>query len=224
MRKLIYVFIFSISFLPDKLLSQTRWSFEFSGGAPVNIPFPVHIYQQGEPDIRIASAGFYSEPFPLPPYWDWRFSRSGQNGLWELEAIHHKLYLSNKPAEVQRFSISHGFNIFTVNRGWRIGAYIFRTGLGCVFSHPESEIRNKKFEDQGNFLNTIYYISGPVLNVGINRRWYIIDRFFVQSELKNTFSYARVPVADGHAEFFTSSFYITAGIGYDFINRTIRRK
>jgi hypothetical protein len=46
------------------------------------------------------------------------------NTDWAIEYLHHKLYLSNPPAEVQSFAISHGYNLFAVNRGFRL-----RSGL-----------------------------------------------------------------------------------------------
>ena len=206
-------------FISGAANSQACWSFDINGGIPVNISLPMAIYQAGEVAIKIPSARFSSEPFVLPPFWDWRFCRTGSKGFWELESIHNKLYLKNRPDEIQEFSISHGYNIFTVNRGWKFGKYGMRIGLGCAFAHPESEILHRIFRESGNFLNTSYHLSGPVLNIGLNRRWYIIRRLFFQTEIKNTFSYVHVPLAGGHADFFTSSFYLTAGAGYDFISK-----
>ena len=220
MKSVIIFFVFLLSGTCQLLIAQVRWSFELSGGAPLNIPFPLRIEQDNQAVIEIKSPKFYSEPFVLPVYWDWRFSRITKKGSWELEAIHHKLYLENNPPEIQQFSISHGFNIFTINRGFSYNHFLFRVGLGCVFTHPETEIRNKISIDTNSFFKTRYYASGPVLDIGINRRWYLIKRLFLNTEVKNTFAYARIPIAEGHASFFTSSFHITAGLGFDFISKS----
>ena len=219
MKKILFFLLISAGLNMQQIFPQSRWTFELSSGIPLNIPFPLSIYQDNEATIKINSAKFYSEPFVLPPYWDWRFSRTGSKNFWELEAIHHKLYLDTRHPDIQRFSISHGFNIFTVNYGWLIKKFRVKIGAGTVFSHPETEIRNKKFEDSGNFLNTVYHISGPIVNMGINRRWYMLKRWFCNVEIKNTFAYTAIPVAEGHANFFTSTFHFTAGLGYDFILR-----
>lgn len=212
-------FFFIILTISLSLKSQIKWSFEFCGGAPYNLPATIKIQQSGYDNINISNADFYTEPFTLPPYWDWRFSRISDNSFFELEAIHHKLYLSNKPLDVQRFSISHGFNMFFINYGKIYKKIFFRAGIGVVFSHPETTIRNFAFEDQGEFLNTNYYLSGPILNTGISRRWYFLKRIFLTTEIKYTLGYASVPIALGHAKIFTSSFQFNAGLGFDFISK-----
>jgi len=199
---------------------QTKWSFEFCGGAPYNIPSHIKIHQTGFNDLTISNAQFYSEPFALPPYWDWRFCQIRNNRIIELEAIHQKLYLSNKPPEVKRFSISHGFNLFFINYGKINKANcIFRAGLGAVFAHPETEIRGYAFEDKGAFLNTIYYLSVPAINLSAGKRWYFIKRLYFNTEIKTTLAYAKIPVALGYAKVFTSSVQLVAGLGINFVSK-----
>lgn len=211
--------------------SQTRWSFEFCGGVPYNFPSYIKIHQSGFEDIQISNAKFYTEPFVLPPYWDWRFCQLKNNRAIELEAIHHKLYLGNKPDEIKRFSISHGFNMFFINycniTNYNIlindkkitGDVFLRVGLGVVFAHPETEIRGYAFEDKGEFLNTNYYLSGPAINLGISKRWYFLKSLYFNTEIKSTIAYAKIPVALGYAKVFTSSVQIVGGLGFDFVSK-----
>lgn len=200
--------------------SQTKWAFEFCGGAPLNFPAFIKVHQEGYSDIIISDARFYSEPFTLPPYWDWRFSRMKKKHVIELEAIHQKLYLKNMPPEIKRFSISHGFNMFFINYG-RIKKrnIILKTGFGAVFAHPETDIRGYKFEDKGEFLNTTYYLSGPVINLTAGKRWYMLKRLFFNTEVKTTVAYVKIPVALGNAKVFTSSLQFVAGFGFDFVSK-----
>jgi len=72
--------------------AQATWSFDLNGGAAGNIPMSLTIKQQDYPDISL-TAKYYTEPFTLPVYWDWRFSRWKNERGWEFESIHHKLYL-----------------------------------------------------------------------------------------------------------------------------------
>lgn len=222
----IFIFLFS-----GHSQCQVKWSFEFSGGTALNLPSDIKIYQTGYETIHIKKAKFYSEPFTLPPYWDWRISHTRGKNSFELEAIHHKLYLRNMPSEIKRFSISHGFNMFFINYAkadeWTAqindkvykGDIIFRFGIGAVFAHPETEIRGFAFEDKGEFLNTDYYLSGPAINLGIGKRWYILKRLFLNTEIKATSAYVRIPVALGSAKVFTTSFQFIAGLGFDFISK-----
>ncbi len=204
----------------SSLTGQTKWSFELCGGAPYNFPSYIKIHQAGYNDMAVHNARFYSEPFTLPPYWDWRLARIKNNSIIELEAIHHKLYLKNKPSEIKRFSISHGFNMFFINYGKiKKRNFIIRAGLGTVFSHPETDIRGHAFEDKGEFLNTDYYLSGPAVNLSAGKKWHVIKRLFINTEIKTTIAYAKVPVALGYAKVFTSSLQFVAGLGFDFISK-----
>ena len=206
--------------LAGKSFGQKRWTYEFNLGLPYNFPTTILIHQSGFEDLKITNANFYSEPFALPPYWDWKFSQINKKRILELEAIHHKLYLSNRPSIVRRFSISHGFNMFFLNFGSiQKNNLIIKGGLGAVFTHPETNIRELSFEDQGEFLNTTYYLSGPVINISMNKRWYLLKRIYFNSEFKVTAAYINIPISQGEAKFFTSSAQVIAGFGYDFISK-----
>ena len=226
------IFIFFIIFLKSPIIfGQTKWSFEFCGGVPFNFPSYIKIHQDGFNDLTIKKAKFYSEPFSLPPYWDWKFTHIKNNRLFELEAIHHKLYLKNKPSEITRFSISHGFNMFFLNYGkiddltFEINGnehpseFIFKFGIGAVFAHPETNIRGYSFEDPGEFLSTTYYLCGPAVNVSLGKRVYLLKRLFFHSEAKYTAAYTKIPISMGNAKLFTSTFQIIAGFGFDFMSK-----
>ena len=210
-------------------ICQTRLSFEFSGGIPYNLPAYINIHQNGFNDLKISNAKFYSEPFDLPPYWDWRFSLNNKNSIYELEAIHHKLYLKNKPDEIARFSISHGFNMFFINYGkiddLHVNSkdmntnFIYKLGIGAVFAHPETNIRGYSFEDSGDFLSTNYYLCGPAVNLSLGKRWYVLKRLYFNTEIKFTSAYVKIPIAQGHATVFTSTIQFIAGLGFDFISK-----
>lgn len=110
MKKLIVTIAFVIiSFTTSH--AQSHWSFELHGGMVINVPLPLTISQQGFQKIHL-TAHYYSEPFTLPIYYQARISRWQERRSWELEMIHHKLYLDNTTSEVPKFNISHGFNLF----------------------------------------------------------------------------------------------------------------
>jgi hypothetical protein len=146
-----------------------------------------------------------------------RLGRWKNNKSWEFEVIHHKLYLENTTPEVQKFNISHGFNMLMVNRGFDQKNFRYRAGAGIVLTHPESKIRDKEFGNTTDDWDMGYYISGPVVNLSISKPIRLSDRLFVNAEAKTTFAYGSVQVAEGHADVFNLAFHLLLGIGYDLI-------
>lgn len=215
MRKLIFI-VFALSILFTTSQAQPIWSFELNGGEVYNIPMPLTIRQNGYPELKL-TARYFTEPLTLPVYWDMRLGRWKNNKSWEFEVIHHKLYLENTTPEVQKFNISHGFNMLMVNRGFDNRIVRYRVGAGIVLTHPESKIRGKEFGNTIDDWDMGYYISGPVVNLSISKPIRLSDRLFVNAEAKTTFAYGSVQVAEGHADVFNLAFHLLLGIGYDLI-------
>ena len=121
--------------IPSHAFAVDQWSLQIFGGAPLNFNFPLTIHQSGHPDLKV-TGNYESRPLEVPYYYAWRLGAWDGNRAWEIELVHNKLYLKNKPPEVQEFSISHGYNLLTVNRAWKENGFIFRGGLGVVITHP----------------------------------------------------------------------------------------
>jgi hypothetical protein len=215
MKRILFIGSFVLLSL-SALFAQSHWTFEIHGGEVVNLPMPLTIRQQGYPAINL-TAHFFSEPFTLPFYVDSRLSRWQNGKSWELEFLHHKLYLDNTTPEVQKFNISHGFNMLMVNRGFDHKKFHYRAGAGIVLAHPESKIRGKEFGDSFNDLDLGYYISGPVLNLSIGKHYPLNKRFFINAEAKTTLAYASIKVAQGNSEVYNVAFHLILGVGFDFI-------
>lgn len=179
--------------------AQDRWSFELQFGVVHSIDLPLTFYQDGYPEIRIDKADYYCEPLNDPPYWDWRFSRWKNNKSIELEAVHHKFYLRNLVPGVDRFGISHGFNMVFINRGWQWGPYIFRAGIGSALVHPESSIRGMAYPLGPGFDFPGYRVRGVNINLTGSRQFRISKTFFVNAEAKVHAAVANVPIINGHA-------------------------
>jgi hypothetical protein len=209
------ILFFIVSFLfvaTTPAESQSLWSFECHGGEGYNVPMPLTISQQGYPGIKL-TAHYYTEPFTPPFYMDLRLSCWQNNRSWEIEFIHHKLYLDNTTSEVQKFNISHGFNMLFLNRGFDQKTFRYRAGLGIVITHPESNIRGKEFGDSENTWDLGYYLSGPVINLAIGKPIRLGERIYINAEAKTTFAYTFVQVADGHADVYSLAFHLVLGIG-----------
>jgi hypothetical protein len=199
--------------------AQSHFSFELHSGGAYSVPLPLKIKQQGYPDLKL-TAHFRTEAFTLPVYWDMRFSRWKDEKSWELELIHHKLYLDNTSEEVQKFNISHGFNMILLNRGFNRKIFRYRAGAGIVLAHPESNIRGKEFGSSTDDYDLGYYLSGPVMNLAFSKPIRFWGRFYINAEAKTTFAYSRIKIAEGNSDVYNLAFHLILGIGYDFINQT----
>ena len=192
--------------------AQSLWTFEFQGGGAYNVPMPLSIRQQGYPDINL-TAHYHTEALTLPVYMEVRLGRWQKDRSWEIEFIHHKLYLENTTHEVQKFNLSHGFNMIFLNRGFDQKTFRYHAGIGIVITHPESTIRGKEFGDSENTWDLGYYLSGPVMNLAISKPIWLSNRFFINAEAKTTFAYASVKVAQGNADVFNLTFHLILGVG-----------
>ncbi len=210
------VIILFFSLFLTKLSAQSKLVLEIGTGIPFNLPVPLTIRQSGESTLHL-TAEYDSHPFEIPIFWDWRIGYwSGSTG-WELEAIHHKIFLRNMPPEVEQFDISHGLNLVVINRCFIKNKFIFKFGAGISLTHPENVVRNKKLNEQRGIFDWGYYISGPAILFSAGKRLYLIEKIFLSVEAKIGLSYSYIPIADGTADVCNIAAMITFGIGTDFI-------
>jgi len=195
-------------------MAQSRtWEVGVLGGIPYNVRTPLQIFQHDLPAIKL-QAKYKTEPFQMPIYYDIRVNSWQDQKGWGLKFTHHKLILTNLPPEVQRFSITDGFNLLTLNRLWSLSGIILSAGAGVVITHPESTIRHKPFPENKGILNDGYYISGPTAEIAVAKQYYFVPRWFVLGESRLTGSWVRVPVTDGQADVSNISLHFLAGLGF----------
>ena len=202
-------------FIPVHAATQQRWTVEISGGGTYCIQTPLTIRQAGYDDIEM-SAQYDTHSFTPPLYYALRFGAWHNKRAWELELVHLKLDLANTPDTVQRFEISHGYNLLTVNRAWMKSQYVFRVGAGIVLAHPENTIRSQQLDEHQGILQTGYVLTGPAAHIGLSRSFALTSNFSVGIEGKLSGAYARVPVADGHAAVPNLALHALIGVGYSF--------
>ena len=210
----------AVLLMPALLLSAARpawaqngWIVEVAGGFALNVPTRLTIRQAGQPDISL-TAHYDGRSFASPLYYAVRIGRWARGRGWEVELIHHKLYLQNPPSEVQQFDVSHGFNLVSVNRAIAIGGTIVRPGVGLVLTHPENVVRGQALSQSRGLLGWGYYLSGPMAQLAVARRFHAWDRLFIAAEGKVTAAYARVPVQEGSATLSNVAFHGLLGVGY----------
>lgn len=213
MKSIVILLVFIL--LNSKVQAQSRWLFELHEAVVANVPLPLTIHQEGYPSIKLSGARYHTEPFTLPVYYDGRISRWRNDKSWEMEFIHHKIYLQNNPPEVQSFNVSHGYNLLMVNRGFDRQLFRYRVGTGVVIAHPESEVRNRVFESQRKDNDKGYYLSGPALQASLNKPFYLGNRFFINAEARTTLAYASVKIAQGRADVWNIAFHLMLGMGVE---------
>lgn len=119
-----------------------------------------------------------------PLHYAWRISQWKDTRAWELQLLHHKIFLRNRPTGVAALSVSHGFNIVTLNRavehrGWRM-----RAGLGPVITHAEARILGSSYDGP-------YEIAGAAALLGIGRSIELGHHFHLLGEVSATYGYVR---------------------------------
>ncbi|MFA6147035.1 MAG: hypothetical protein WC899_02370 [bacterium] len=213
MRQILWILALLFLSIPSHALAVDQWSLQVFGGAPLNFNLPLTIHQSGHQDLKI-TGNYESRAFEVPWYYAWRVGAWNGNKAWELELVHNKLYLENKPPEVQEFSISHGYNLLTVNRAWKEKGFIFRGGLGVVITHPETTVRGLSHSQEGG-ISGGYYLSGPTIQGAVEKRFHLWRWLIASLEGKLTASYARIPVEGGHADVPDVAVHGLFGLGLD---------
>lgn len=193
--------------------AEGEWSAQLLVGGALNLPTPLTIRQAGQPDLRF-TARYSSRPFTPPIYYGVQVGRRSGGTEWTVELLHQKLYLEDPPAEVQRFSVSHGFNLLTVSRGWRLTDGLWtRAGLSAVLAHPESVVRGLKLEEDGGLFGTGQHLSGIGLDATLEKRFPLAGKLYFALDGKVTAAWAVLPVAEGEASVPSVSAHALAGLG-----------
>ena len=193
--------------------AQDSWTFEGFLGAAYNFDSPLTVRQRNFPALEL-DARYDTRAFEPPLYYALRVSHWSQDRGWDVELIHHKLYLRDPPPEIEAFAVSHGNNLLLAGRVWSRSALISRIGIGAAIAHPENTVRGRTLSEERGFLGTGYYLAGPAVTASIGAELPTRTRWFLSVGLKGSYSWARVPVADGRADVQNVAIHGLIGGGY----------
>lgn len=203
--------LMSSSFL---LVDAQSYSFEIHWGLERQLSNTLTVVQDNQPDIIIKNAPYKSKALIAPRYWVIRANYWKEDKGWDLEVIHHKVFLlDNTHPDIQRFGISHGLNTMVLNKSIQKQQFIFRGGLGAIIAHPENTIRGLALPERQGFLGLGYW-TGPTMNLSIGRQVDLYKTLYLSLDAKYQVSYVKVPVVDGHAQFMSNIFQLAVGLGF----------
>jgi len=195
------------------LADSPLWELDFRLGDAWDAPLPIVLRQRGQDDLRL-TARWRTDALKIPFYYSYRVARWRGGRAWALDLTHHKLYLENPPPEVQDFCVSHGYNLLTLQRLVQRGGWRFGGAAGVVVTHPESEVRGRRFGEHGGLLRAGYYVSGPTAGALVGATRALRGPLRLTSEAKLTLSYASVPLAGGSARVPDLAVHVTVGLGW----------
>ncbi|HTC21105.1 MAG TPA: hypothetical protein VK859_09670 [bacterium] len=192
-------------------------SLELMAGSAYNFPTPLTVHQAGYPDIHL-TADYNTEPFgPYTPYYAWRFSLWDKDEAWEFEQVHHRLFLTDPPPEIQNFSIHFGYNFFLLGHAWKRGDFIFHADAGILITNPENTVRGQVLRTGGTgIFDAGYNFSGLGCQVAVSRDFYFAKNFYLVLDVGLMAGWAVVPVANGSADVPNISLHGRLGPGFSF--------
>lgn len=160
---------------------EPAWSLEVLIGDAFNFDSRTHIrYDQSAPlDL---DGDYETRGLEAPLHYTVRLAHWDQDRAWELQVLHHKLYLRNRPPAVDALSVSHGFNIVTLNRAYALDRWRLRVGLGPVVAHPEARIGGTSYDGP-------YELAGVAGLGGIGTGLAITPNLSIVGEITATFGY-----------------------------------
>lgn len=219
------VIIICILALPFSSQANNIWQAELFGGSAFNLMLPLNIEQAGEEDINIQRARFDTNPLDSTPYYSIRLARWQDEKSWEFELLHHTLYLSEKQLEqydsIDRFTITHGYNLTTINRGWKIDEAIVRVGAGVLIAYPHFTIRGDRYPSDEGMLDTGFHLVGPTAQVSLGNQVDLTENFYLALEGKVTATHGEITFSDGDyrdlkAEVPNIAIHGLIGLGFNF--------
>lgn len=208
-----FCLILSLLFISLFSFGQKSWYLNFTPGINYVPPMPLVINQSGFMPVSFW-ANYETAPLKSPLYYSVRLGFQKESKGWEAELAHLKIYLKNKPGEIQRFSVSHGYNQFFINRARLAGKFGTKTGVGVVIAHPENTVRDLTLNEKNGIFSRGYYLAGPAVQYGFFKEFYISSRIYLLVETSLSIAYANVPVANGRAHVPVLGLHIQAGPGY----------
>ena len=187
------------------------WSLEVLIGDAINFDSRTRI-EHAHRSPLVFDGDYATHGLEGPLHYTMRIARWDGDRAWELQLLHHKLYLRNRPPEVDALSVSHGFNIVSLNRAYAVDRWRFRIGLGPAIAHPEARIGGVSYDGP-------YELAGVAGLGGIGTTLALTQNLSIVGEITATFGYIAVHPhgsPDLNVSIRNPAIHAQLGIGYRF--------
>jgi hypothetical protein len=178
---------------------------QFLGGMALNLPTTLSFHHDDLGRFDHA-ARWETRPLDQPFYWAARVRWQRAVDGFELQLLHHKLYLRNNPPGVDHFEVTHGFNLLTVNYLRRTRPVQLRGGLGVVIPDTESIVQGQHRDDG-------YSVAGPALLVGAGWEHALGRYVLLAAEAQFAAGWATVGIDGGDARVRSLALHLLVGVG-----------
>jgi hypothetical protein len=184
-------------------------------GTAWNLPVPLRVEL---PDQSARQTARYStRPLEFPLYYGVRIGRTSPLGRgFDVELLHHKLYLENPSPPLERFEVTHGYNLVMLNAVGPARGWAWRVGLGVVIAHPEGVVAGRNISGLRTRLGGGYHVAGVATQLAMGRR-YALGRgrsaMTLGPEAKLTASWAHIGLRPGHLEVPNVAVHVLGGLG-----------
>ncbi len=195
--------------------AQHSWYMGMALGDAYCFPGALSLQQSSHPEIHLR-ARFATHSFQPPIYYAIKVGHDRNAKGWEMELVHLKIKLKNTTETIQRFEVSHGFNLVTVLRGWKWGHFRWQFGAGMVIAHPENTVRSMKLSENRGIFHSGYYIVGPNFQLTIAKPLFTWSVFSCYISGKIAGAYCWIPIAQGQARLAMLALHGLIGLSYSF--------
>jgi hypothetical protein len=179
---------------------------EFLLGGAWSLRTPLVVRLPGSTPVRLR-ARYSTRPWSDAPYYAYRAGagradRCGRPAAGgEGELLHHKLYLENPAPPVERFEVTHGYNLAGAAAVRPAGRVAVRRGLALVVAHAEGRVAGERVGGtRGTFLGGGYHLAGLAAQLAVGRRYPLTrggaTTLYALPEARLSAALARVPVGD----------------------------
>jgi hypothetical protein len=181
---------------------------QIGSGTSHSLDTTLKIEQSGKPAVRF-SASYETHPWKPAPYYAIRIGKWKEKSGWELELIHHKLYLNNPQPPVDSFRITNGYSLLLANYAREYEGFIFRVGGGALITYPIASI--ERIVTSGG-----YSVSGVAAQVAAEKRLFLRKNVFLSAEGKLTLAHAKLTLKNAKATVPNVALHGLVSIGYEF--------
>jgi hypothetical protein len=198
-RRLAILILLLTAGIPSTSLAQDL-TVELMLGSAFNLPTPLTIRQQGQPILE-HTAHYDTRPFgPYAPYYAGRLTFWQGDVGWQIDFIHHRLFLSNPTSDIERFEIHYGYSFLLAGRAWRVHGFELHASGGVIITNPANVVRGLAMNtgDPG-VPDAGYDVTGAGGALAVSREVPLTGRLSIVANGAILAGTVSVPVAGGSA-------------------------